>query len=74
LPIGRIKSLHTETSIGVISQADGGHDIVFQPTSLISGTFDRLSEGQVVEFDCQPYRNSSGRSRAVNIRLVVVDA
>ena len=74
MPIGQIKSLHTETSTGVISQADGGHDIVFQPASLISGTFDRLTEGQLVEFDRQPYRNSSGRSRAVNIRLVVADA
>jgi hypothetical protein len=36
---------------------------------LVGETFDRLTEGQAVEFDLQRYHNSA-KSRAVNIRLV----
>ena len=67
MPTGQIKSLHTETSIGIIRQTDGGQDLMFQPAALVQATFDRLSEGQMVEFDRQPYRNSP-RSRAINVR------
>jgi cold shock CspA family protein len=71
MPIGQIKKLHMETSLGVILQTDDGQELLFQAASLVQGTFDRLSEGQTVEFDLRPYRNSPGKSRAINVRPVI---
>ena len=70
MPIGEIKRLQTETSIGVIRQIDGDEELFFHAAALVSGTFDRLTEGQAVEFDRQPYGNSPNKSRAVNVRVL----
>ena len=67
---GEIKRLISETGIGFISEIGREEEISFQATALIGGTFDRLSKGQHVEFDHQPYSRSSTRTRAVNVRVV----
>ena len=70
MPIGEIMRLKTETGIGYIRQVGGAEDILFHAGGLTEGTFDRLSEGQKVEFDHKPFPNAPGKSRAVNIRLI----
>jgi cold shock CspA family protein len=67
---GEIKRLISETGIGFIAEVGKEEEISFQATALIGGTFDRLSEGQRVEFDHQPYSRSSTRTRAINVRVV----
>ena len=70
MPTGEIFSLQSETCIGVIHQAEGGEDLIFHAAALVGGTFDRLSKGQAVEYDMQPYRSSPNRSRAINVRIL----
>ena len=70
MPIGEIMRLKTEIGIGFIRQVGGVDEILFHSAALMEGTFDRLSEGQQVEFDYKPYSHSPGKSRATNIRLV----
>ena len=67
---GEIKRLISETGMGFISEVGGAEEICFQATALVGGTFDRLSKGQRVEFDHQPYSKSSTRTRAINVRVV----
>ena len=67
---GQIKRLQTETGIGFIIEAGVKEEISFHAAALIEGTFDRLSEGQQVEFDHKPYSNSVNRTRAINVRVV----
>ena len=70
MPIGVIMRLKTEIGIGFIRQVGVAEDILFHAAGLMEGTFDRLSEGQKVEFDHKPYPQAPGKSRAINIRLV----
>jgi cold shock CspA family protein len=71
LAIGEIKRLQTETGIGFIREAGANEDILFHATALVDGTFDRLTEGQSVEFDRKAYANAAGKDRAVNVRPIV---
>ena len=68
MAIGEIKRLQTETGIGFICQSEDSEEFLFHSTALIGGTFDRLAEGQRVEFDRQAYPGTSGKSRAINVR------
>ncbi|MPZ48057.1 MAG: cold-shock protein [Dehalococcoidia bacterium] len=56
--------------MGVIRETGVDEDLFFHAGALVAGTFDRLSEGQAVEFERQPYRNSPSRARAVNVRAL----
>ena len=71
MPTGEIKRLHSETSVGTIRETDHDEELFFHAGSLVGETFNRLKEGQAVEFDRQPYRNSE-KCRAINVRLVAV--
>jgi len=70
MSLGKIQRLRTEIGIGFIREVGIAEDILFHSAALLEGTFDRLSEGQEVEFDHKPFPNAPGKSRAVNIRLV----
>jgi cold shock CspA family protein len=62
--------LQTETGVGYILETGSGREISFHATALVADTFDRLSTGQQVEFEHQPYSKSSHRTRAINVRVV----
>lgn len=70
MPIGEIIRIKTEIGIGFIRQPGVAEEILFHSMALMEGTFDRLSEGQKVEFDHKPYGHMAGKSRATNIRLI----
>ena len=67
---GEIKRLDSEQGFGYIRETGVDGDIFFHATSLIEGTFDRLREGQRVEFDRRSFSNAPGKSRAVKVRVV----
>jgi len=69
MPRGEINRLHSETSVGTIRETEHDEELFFHAGSLVGETFNRLTEGQAVEFDRQPYRNSE-KCRAVNVRLI----
>jgi cold shock CspA family protein len=69
LPTGEITGLTSETFLGVIREHVTGEDIFFHSAVLVGATFDRLSRGQIVEFDRQPYRKSPSKGRAINVRV-----
>jgi cold shock CspA family protein len=62
---GEINRLQTEMGFGYIRETGAAEDIFFHSASLVEGVFDRLREGQSVEFDRAP-----GKSRALNVRVV----
>ena len=67
---GEIQRLNTEIGIGFIRESGREQDILFHATALLEGTFDRLSEGQQVDFDHKPYTNAPSKSRAINVRPI----
>ena len=67
---GEIKRLETEQGIGFIRETGVDEEIFFHAAALTEGTFDRLSEGQRVEFDRKAYGNAPSKSRAINVRPV----
>jgi len=67
---GKIKTLVRDRGFGFI-QADGSSDdVFFHSTSVASGGFDALSEGQAVQFDPESDPRNPSRSRAGNVRVV----
>jgi cold shock CspA family protein len=71
---GEIRSLKTEQGYGYIREAGAAEDIFFHASSLLEGTFDRLSEGQFVEFDRTTYAKAPSKARAVNVRPISREA
>jgi len=66
---GQIKRLVRDRGFGFIQPAGEREDIFFHSTSVASGMFDSLNEGQAVEFDKEADPRDSRRSRAVNVRI-----
>jgi cold shock protein len=50
VPAGRIKKIIPDRGFGFV-RADDGNEVFFHRTELTLADFDRLEEGQVVEFD-----------------------
>lgn len=64
MPEGRIKKIIPDRGFGFV-RADDGNEIFFHRTELTLVDFDRLEEGQVVEFDIV---DSPKGPRARNLR------
>lgn len=64
MPAGRIKKIIPDRGFGFV-RADDGNEVFFHRTELTSVDFDRLEEGQVVEFDIV---DSPKGPRARNLR------
>lgn len=69
MAIGQIKRLVRDRGFGFIRPEGATEDIFFHSSSLQSGVFDQLNEGQTVEFDKEADPRDPKRSRAVNVRL-----
>ena len=67
---GEINRLQTEMGFGYIRENGVEEDIFFHSASLVEGVFDRLREGQPVEFERKAYGSGSGPSRALNVRVL----
>ncbi len=66
---GQVKRLVRDRGFGFIRPEGATEDIFFHSSSVTSGVFDQLNEGQQVEFDKEPDPRDPKRSRAVNVRL-----
>jgi CspA family cold shock protein len=66
---GQIKRLVRDRGFGFIRPEGASEDIFFHSSSLQSGVFDQLSEGQNVEFDKEADPRDPQRSRATNVRI-----
>jgi CspA family cold shock protein len=64
VPAGRIKKIIPDRGFGFV-RADDGNEVFFHRTELTTVDFDRLEEGQVVEFDIV---DSPKGPRARNLR------
>jgi len=65
---GKIKTLVRDRGFGFI-QADGSsEDVFFHSSSVASGGFDALTEGQEVQFDSEADPRNPTRKRAGNVR------
>jgi len=64
VPAGRIKKIIPDRGFGFV-RADDGNEVFFHRTELTLVDFDRLEEGQVVEFDIV---DSPKGPRARNLR------
>ena len=70
---GKITALRFDRGFGFISPDNapaGGSDVFFHNSSVASGSFDDLREGDAVEFEVQPDPRDSSRSRAANVKVV----
>lgn len=72
MPTGEIRRLNTEQGIGYIRETGEENDISFHAVALIDGTFDRLRQGQKVEFELQAFAHAPHKSRAIKVRLARV--
>jgi cold shock protein len=64
VPAGRIKKIIPDRGFGFV-RADDGNEVFFHRTELDMADFDRLEEGQAVEFDIV---DSPKGPRARNLR------
>jgi CspA family cold shock protein len=64
VPAGRIKKIIPDRGFGFV-RADDGNEVFFHRTELTLADFDRLEEGQAVEFDIV---DSPKGPRARNLR------
>lgn len=70
---GKIIALRFNRGFGFISPADrapDGGDVFFHSSSVATGAFDDLREGDSVEFDVEPDPRDPSRSRAANVRVL----
>jgi CspA family cold shock protein len=66
---GQIKSIVRDRGFGFIREAGVEKDIFFHRSSLATGAFDQLAEGQRVDFDREPDPRDPSRTHAVNVQL-----
>jgi CspA family cold shock protein len=64
VPAGRIKKIIPDRGFGFV-RADDGNEVFFHRTELTEADFDRLEEGQAVEFEVV---DSPKGPRARNLR------
>jgi len=66
---GKIKSLVRDRGFGFIQEEGSANDVFFHRSSVASGDFDQMREGESVEFDVEPDPRNPRRSRAGNVRV-----
>lgn len=69
---GEIKRLDRTRGFGFIRPAGQSDDIFFHTSALQGLVFDKLNEGQQVDFEQQADDRDPRRSRAANVRAVAV--
>jgi len=65
---GTIRSLRNDRGFGFITPDGGGEDIFFHSTAVADSGYDRLREGQRIEYQAGPDPRNPQRSRAENVR------
>ena len=65
---GKIKTMVRDRGFGFIQADSSSEEVFFHSTSVASGGFDALSEGQTVEFDQEKDPRNPSRNRAGNVR------
>ena len=66
---GKIKTMVRDRGFGFIASDDSSEEVFFHSSSVASGGFDGLTEGQTVEFDKEKDPRNPSRSRAGNVRV-----
>ena len=66
---GKIKTMVRDRGFGFIAADGGTEEVFFHSTSVASGGFDSLTEGQSVEYDQEKDPRNPSRSRAGNVRV-----
>ena len=67
---GKIKTLVTQRGFGFIEDSAGG-EVFFHRSALPESDFDSLHEGTQVEYESEADPRNAGRTRAVNVRVMV---
>ena len=62
---GTVKKVVHDRGFGFITQ-DGGKDVFFHRSALVSGTFESLNGGEKAEFDVE---DGPKGPRAVNVKI-----
>ena len=65
---GFIKRLMRDKGFGFIEPAGGGADVFFHHTMVAERFFDRLTEGQPVEFELAAEQRSASGPKASSVR------
>lgn len=68
--VGRVRKIFTERGYGFL-QMPGSRDIFFHATVLEGTSFQKLKEGDLLQFE--PYSQDSSRLRAKKARLISED-
>ena len=69
MPQGTIKRL-AELGVGRITPDDGGPDLAFHATAVVGTRFEKLHQGQRVEYDCRVDPVDRQRVRALKVRPI----
>jgi CspA family cold shock protein len=67
---GTIKTIRDDKGFGFIAPDSGTQDIFFHSSALENGVFDRLRQGQRVEFTSGPDPRDPSRTRAEKVTLI----
>ena len=68
MPTGLIKRLMRDKGFGFIEPAGGGADIFFHHTAVAERGFDRLTEGQPVDFELAADERPAPGLKATSVR------
>jgi cold shock protein len=66
---GNISRLVRDRGFGFIKSPESSEDVFFHSSSIDSGVFDDLNEGQTVEFDMESDPKQPNRSRAAHVKV-----
>ena len=67
---GTIKTIRDDKGFGFIKPDEGSADIFFHSSALEYGEFDRLREGQRVQFTAGTDPRNPGRTRAEKVEVI----
>lgn len=70
---GNIIALRFDRGFGFISPENRSPetgDVFFHSSSVVTGGFDELREGDAVEFEVEPDPRDPSRSRATNVKVL----
>ena len=65
---GTIRSIRDDRGFGFITPSDGRQDVFFHASVVEGEGFDRLREGQRVEYEEGPDQRDPRRTRATRVR------
>jgi cold shock protein len=69
--MGRISQLLADRGFGMIQEDDQQEEFLFHWSAVSAGSLEQLSVGQRVEFQKEPDPRDPGKSKAVNVQLVL---